>query len=232
MKPALAPAPAKPTRSRGRRNLLAALVGVLIIAACAGGVYLAFFAHGSPPNNGSQNPIPGTNVLFSDPLTSNANGWSDTSGHCFFQDNAYYIENGFICYAPAGNFGDANITVQAKQVAGSIRYGYGIVFRRTSTGNWYEFDIDSNRHWAFFKSVNGTESTIVDFTSNSAIKGGLNIVNTLLVQAKGSHFVFSVNGAEVGEADDTAFSSGQSGLSAGGPDVEVAYTNFEITAAS
>jgi hypothetical protein len=129
------------------------------------------------------------------------------------------------------NCSDGNITVQAKQVAGSLREGYGIVFRRTSTGTWYEFDIDGNRHWAFYKNVNGTGTAIVDFAPSPAIKGGLNTVNTLMVQAKGSHFVFFVNGTKVGEADDTTFSSGLSGLSASGP-IEVAYTNCEITAAS
>lgn len=228
MKPSLAPAPAKPGRSRRRRNLLS-LVVIIIIAACAGG-YVIFLGHGRQSNNSSQTPNSGTNVLFSDPLTSNANGWA-SDAHCFFQDNTYHIKDNFLCYAPAGNFSDANITVQAKQVAGSLRYGYGIVFRRTSTGNWYKFDIDGNSQWAFFKSVKGTETAIVDFAPSPAINGGLNTVNTLKVQAKGSHFEFFVNGTDVGGADDTTFTSGLSGLAAGGP-IEVAYTNFEITAAS
>jgi hypothetical protein len=230
MQPALAPAPAKPARqsSRRRRNLISLIVFIVLVAACAGWGYLAFSSRGITTSNNALPP----NVLFSDSLASNANGWGDNNGHCFFQDNAYHIKNNYICYAPAGDISDANVTVQAKQVAGSLLYPYGIVFRRTSTGNWYEFDIDSNSKWTFVKTVNETTTTLIDYTPNTAIKGGLNTVNTLRVQIKGTHFVFFVNGTQVGQADDTTFASGLTGLSAGGDATEVAYTNFEITKAS
>ncbi len=230
MQPALAPAPAKPARqsSRRRRNLISLIVFIVLVAACAGWGYLAFASHGQPTTNTA---LP-SNVIFSDPLTSNANGWGDSNGHCFFQDNSYHIKNNYICYAPAGNITDANVTVQVEQVAGPLLYPYGIVFRRTSTGNWYEFDIDSNSKWTFVKTVNETTTTIVDYTPNAAIKGGLHTLNTLLVKIKGTHFEFFVNGTQVGQADDTTFASGKIGLSAGGAATEVAYTNFEIDKAS
>jgi hypothetical protein len=231
------PAPTPPARKSGgaRRVFLVTgiVVGLLvvIIAVCVGSALLINFTQASLKANSAQAPVPGTNVLFSDPLTSNTNGWSDNTSHCFFQDNAYHIKSSFYCLAPAGNIGDAIITVKAEQVAGSLLYLYGIVFRRVSTGNWYEFDIDSNGKWAFFKIVNDTAYRLVDYTPNAAIKGGLNTINTLLVQAKGAHFVFSVNGTQVGKTDDSTFASGRAGLSAGGADTEAAYTDFEITAA-
>lgn len=184
-------------------------------------------------NQVAATPTTNETILFKDPLTSNANGWLDSNGRCYFQDQAYHIKD-YICYAPVGDISDANITVQAKQVAGPLIYPYGIVFRLDSSSrNWYEFDITSNSHWLFRKVLQGVASLLVPYTPNAAIKGGLNTTNTLRVQAKGTHFVFFVNGTKVGEAVDTDFSNGLAALCAVGIDtqVEVAYNNFEITAA-
>lgn len=238
------PAPLPPRKSRSGLIIGMLLVVVVLLVSGLGIALYALNARNqqgqagagatatSPLTTPSPTATPGGTILFQDPLTSNANGWLDSNGHCFFQDNAYHIKNSYYCLAPAGNIADANISVQAKQVAGSLRYPYGIVFRRASSGNWYEFDIDSNSKWVFFKVVNGTLSTLVNYTPNAAIKGGLNTAKSLMVQAKGSHFVFFVNGTNVGDADDSTFASGSSGLSAGGPDTEVAYNNFLITTGS
>ncbi|HLW00651.1 MAG TPA: hypothetical protein VKT82_18485 [Ktedonobacterales bacterium] len=220
------PAEPAPRRSRSKRNLISALVFILIIAACAGWTYLAFFSHGN--QTAGNPPVPGANVLFADPLNSDTSGWSYDTNHCLFKDNAYHVKNSIVCFAPAGNIGDADISVQAKQVAGPLLAGYGISLRRESRGNRYDFDIDGNSQWAFFQVVNDTATALVDFTPNAAIKGGLNTINTLRVEAKGSHFVFFVNGTQVGEADDTTFASGEAGLGVSGTSTEVAYTNFEI----
>lgn len=234
--PALSGQPAgKPRRTR--RMLLYILSTTLIVVLCAGCTFAILFVQAAHKTSfATATPFPGTTpgptILFQDPLTNDTNGWGDTNGNCFFQDQAYHIKDNYICYAPAGIISDANISVQARQVAGSLVEPYGIVFRQTSTKNWYEFFIDSNSQWVFDKVVNGTLVALVKPTPNAAIKGGLNTVNTLLVQTKGAHFEFFVNGTNVGEANDTAFTSGQAGLAAGGEGVEVAFNNFQITAAN
>jgi hypothetical protein len=207
--------------------ILACILGV-------GGLY--FIGTQVAPKKGiaTITPFPGTTpgatILFQDPLTSNTGDWvNDTN--CFFQDSAYHIKDNFVCFAHAGNISDANITVQAKQVAGSLREPYGISFRKAATNAWYDFDITSDSEWFFGKVVNGKEVTLIHYTRNAAIKGGLNTSNTLLVQAKDSHFVFYVNGTKVGQADDATYTSGLVGLSAGGSDTEIAYNNFQITKA-
>ncbi|HEY7350541.1 MAG TPA: hypothetical protein VH599_19690 [Ktedonobacterales bacterium] len=240
---AVGPVPAMPSRktSRARRIFLYGGLSVGLIAfgaaLCLGGlIFLGLQQQANLKKSvATATPFPGTaagaTILFQDALTSNINSWPEES-HCSFHDNAYHIKNNFACFAPAGNFGDENITVQAKQVAGSLRYAYGIVFRRTNKSNWYEFDIDGNSEWVFIKVVNEKVSMLVHFTLNAAIKGGLNTTNTLRVQAKGAHFEFYINGTKVGKADDTTFSSGKSGLVANGDGTEVAYNNFQITGAS
>lgn len=223
---------ARPARkSRRKRKFLFAAIIILVVA--AGAIY-GYYTLGIPGHlvSGSTT-IPGTNtVLFSDPLTTNINNWSSDSSHCFFEANAYHIKNNSVCYSSAGSIGNASISVQAKQVAGSPLLPYGLVFRSGGKGNWYEFDIDSNGSWDFVKVVNDTTSEIVHSTPNKAIKSGLNTTNTLMVQIKGSHFVFFVNGAQVGQADDTTFSSGETGLAVLGASTEVAFNNFKITTIS
>jgi hypothetical protein len=71
---------ARPVRRSGRktRNLIFAAIITFVIAACAVSGYFYFGAPSHPANSNSS--IPGiTNILFSDPLTSNTNGWSNDS---------------------------------------------------------------------------------------------------------------------------------------------------------
>lgn len=222
---------AKPGQRRRRkwRNLLLAAVATFLIAACG---IAGYFVFGFPgPQTRSSSAIPGSNsVLFSDPLTTDNNGWSSDGSHCFFQNLAYHVKNNIVCYSSVGSIGDATISVQVKQVAGSLLLPYGLVFRRVSQGNWYEFSIDSTGNWSFSKAVNNQQTlAIVTSTPNTAIKPGLNASNTLLVQAKGAHFVFFFNGTQVGQADDRTFASGGIGLLATGTATEVAFNNIKIT---
>jgi hypothetical protein len=223
-------ATAKPgyRRSRKWRNLLIAAVATFLIAACIVSGYYVFGLSG--PQTRSLPAIPGPHsVLFSDPLTTNINGWSSDINHCFFQDLAYHVKNNIVCYSSVGSIGDATISVQVKQIAGSLLLPYGLVFRRVSQGNWYEFTIDSTGNWSFSKAANQQTLAIIDSTPSTAIKPGLNTTNTLLVQAKGAHFVFFVNGTQVGQTDDSTFASGEIGLTATGAATEVAFNNIKIT---
>lgn len=63
-----------------------------------------------------------------------------------------------------------------------------------------------------------------------AIEIGPRQSNTLEVRAQGSHFVFFVNGAQVGTADDTTLPRvGEIALRAAG-NAEVVFTDLTITA--
>jgi hypothetical protein len=225
-----------PRKSRTGLIIGSLAVVVVLLLGGLGVILLTSNSHNQPGTTGvgvtattalTPSPTPTPTPLFQDPLTSNANGWSNDS-NCFFQGGAYHIKDGFICYAPADSVGDAAISVDVKQLSGPLLNPYGLVFRRTSTGNYYEFDIDGNGKWAFFRTVNNTGTRLVDYTANAAIKKGLNATNTLMVQEKGSHFTFFVNGTQVGNSDDPTFPSGISGLEAY-DSIEVAFNNFLIT---
>ncbi|HZC79636.1 MAG TPA: family 16 glycoside hydrolase, partial [Ktedonobacterales bacterium] len=205
-------------RQQNRRGIIAGAVTLVLIGTL---VVIAVVASKSGGTNAS-------NVIYSNALTSAASDWS-TGGQCNFASDGYHIKNGFICYAPAGDLGDATATVDVKQLSGSTTAAdYGIALRRTSQGNYYQFGIDGNSEWDFGKVVGGTFKSLVDPTSNAAIHGGLNTANTLQVVAKGSHFDFFVNGTKVGQADDTTFASGKSGLFVS-EQAEAVFTNLKIT---
>lgn len=196
--------------------------GIIFLNNQAGGVTL-----GSLTIGGAGTGPGGGTLIYQDALNgSTKSDWTGDS-NCFFGSGGYHINAAFICYSPADKVGDGVTTVSVKQTSGPITYGYGLVIRRPSKGNYYEFLIDSNGKWLFDKVVNGTTTDIAPFTANSAIKTGLNQPNTLSVSAKGSHFVFSVNGTQVGIADDTTFTSGDTGLS-GNNGIEVVFTDLSI----
>jgi hypothetical protein len=205
-------------RTQNRFRIIAAVITLVVIGAV---IAVAALTSKSGGTNAS-------NVIYSNALTSASSDWS-TGGQCNFANDGYHIKNGFICYAPAGDLGDATATVDVKQLSGSTTAAdFGIALRRTSQGNYYQFGIDGNSEWDFGKVVGGTFKNLVDPTSNAAIKGGLNTTNTVQVVAKGGHFDFFVNGTKVGQADDTTFASGKSGLFVS-DQAEAVFTNLKIT---
>ena len=233
-----APAPFPPTPPRKSRAGLIIGILVAVIVLLGGGLGFALFARGSsgPVGNttASATTAPSATatasetVFFHDPLTSNANGWSNDNTHCFFANGSYHIKGNYLCFSPAGNIGDASISVDVKQVAGPPTWAYGLALRHPSSGNFYEFAIASNGQWDFSKVVGAKRTRIIDFTASAAIKQGINVVNRLLVRARGSHFEFFINGVQVGQADDTTFSTGVSGVVSSGDPIEVAFNNFTI----
>ena len=226
--------PAQPPKRNLSGCLIGCLVVVLLVVALGAGGFI--FLRNQPNGvvlggvtiGGNATAPGGGKIIYQDALNgSTKTDWADDS-NCFFGDGGYHIKAAFICYAPSDKVGDGVTTVTVKQISGPITYGYGLVIRRPSKGNYYEFLIDANGKWLFDKVVNGQTTDIVKFTANSAIKTGLNQGNTIAVQAKGSHFVFSVNGTQVGTADDTTFTSGDTGLS-GNDGIEVVYTSLIIS---
>ena len=214
-----------------KKFLLLSLLGMCMIflpaAACCG--IGGSIGGSSTPTTGIPPATATPNlVIYQDALdgSTQANWTSDSN--CFFGSGGYHIKGSFICYAPSDQVGDGVVTVSVKQLSGAVTDGFGLVFRRPSAGNYYEFLIDANGKWFFSKVVGGTSTTIVDFTPNSAVTKGLNQVNTISVQSQGSHFVFSVNGTQVGTSDDTTFTTGDTGLS-GNDNIEVVYTNLTIS---
>jgi len=230
-----------PPPRKSRTGLIVGIsvgVAVFLILAVAGGAALVFLRSGqsaapaTPTTTAAlPSPTPQETVLFQDPLTSDTNNWNTDAPFCHYAGGGYEV-SGAICFAPAGILTDANVSVDVQAIKAGSQDTFGIALRRASQGNFYVFEIDSNSNWDFVKVVNNSNVTpIVDTTQNTAIKGGLNVTNTLLLRAKGSHFDFYINGTKVGQADDSTYPSGKIGLSAV-QNMQAVFNNIKVTTSS
>ena len=184
----------------------------------------------APTVAGSGTATPVNNLIFSDALTANVNGWANDQ-HCFFRTDGYHVKgNGdsWECFAPTDVPNDFSAQVRVKQIVGASTDGYGIVFRRASQGNEYLFLIDGNGHWSIQKCSASSCSILADWSSSGGvIHPGLDKENVVKVNASGSHFVFFANGKQIGRINDSSFTSGDLGLTSGARN-EVVFTNLVI----
>lgn len=239
-------APPPPPPPRRRDSLVAIIASVLVVIALitVGGAALVLSqnrsASGTPGAQTSYSSTsaagvattptvtPAVNVLFQDNFTSNTSGWSNDS-HCFYASDGYHVRDGYICYAPAGEMSDIVVSANIKQVAGETNWFYGVVVRRASKGNFYALYIDSNGEWKFSKDVNDQRTDLIPYVHTSAVNTGLNASNNLSIRAQGSHFVFLINGAQVGHFDDSTFDRGWSGVEGNSEgQVEIVVTQFTL----
>lgn len=233
----LAPLPERKSRTGLIVGIIVAVV--VVLALCSGGTLLALRSLAQTPSAAetvtaasgtatpAASPTPPQTVIYTNTFASDDAAWLDEPGHCFLKSDGYHVTNTWACYAPVGVQTDVNISVKAEQISGPTNWPYGIIFRRASLGNSYQFMVDSNGEWVFFKCVSDSCKPLVDYTANSVIRGGLNTPNTLEVHISGSHFDFFVNGTKVGSSDDTAFTSGKVGLVAT-KNVDAAFTDLVI----
>jgi hypothetical protein len=213
--------------------ILALLLGAGLLLRGSLGINRAHTSVGATPAGQSHMAVtpetatafPGT-TLYQSSLKGAAGGWVNDS-HCLSKSDGYHITGAYLCYAPVTQQGNVDITVTAKQLSGPVSLLYGIVFRASGKGNYYLFAIDANGKWALAKLHNNTTSYLIQPTASAAIKGTLNQTNVLEIRAVGSHFSLFVNGKQVGQASDSAYSAGLIGLTSEGG-VEIVYADIRI----
>lgn len=209
------------------RAALIAAIALFVISGLAVTVY-ALSNAGSGAGHIDQvvaTPTPVETVVVQDTLATNTLGWPKTD-HCFFQDGSFHIKDNRYCYA-GKSYTDARVTVQATQLSGPTDSPYGIVFRVSSLGNFYGYEVNADGSWFVWKCVKSDCTKIVPVTQTTKLQSGVGQVNTLSVLMQGSHFEFFINGDKVGTADDDTFTSGNVGLEAG-KGIEVAFSNLSI----
>lgn len=98
------------------------------------------------------------------------------------------------------HFGDFDLRVEARAVAGPIDNGYGVVFRLQNKDNtaleddnYYLFLISSDGYYRVSRAFDGNERIISDWIPSPLINQGLDAANRLRVVARGDQFSFSVN---------------------------------------
>jgi hypothetical protein len=164
-------------------------------------------------------------VNVEDDFSFNRNYWPVGSDQGQYGSSNLAIKNGkldfmlesvencwYWWYPDIPSFSDFDASIDVRRIDGSVTGDYGITLRTNGDDDsFYYFAInDANQEFAFYLYQYDSWTTIVDWTANPVIGVGSN--NRIEVSAKGSHFVFIINGIEVGQADNASLSSGKLGV--------------------
>ncbi len=220
--------------------ILGILGGIILLAIIAGGaLYAIGKGNGTAQNNSNPTATTGTTgpaptatssaqVLINDPLTSDTGQWANDS-HCTIKPDGYHIKDNYECFAPVQTPANFDMKVTVSQAAGNNTDPSGMLWHADEQGVEYDFVIYGDGDWTVLKCTSLSScNPIVSSRASSAIHQGLNQKNTIEVQATGSHFVFLINGTQVGQVNDSSLTATHCGLFAGGS-VEAVFTNFIIT---
>jgi len=175
-------------------------------------------------------PTPVEPITYQAPLSSATRNWP-ISGHSFFANGGYELSGAWISYAPANTFSDGVVSVQMRQLSGPADQFYGLLVRGANNNLYYFFGVNGSQQWTFSLVTDGNGKPLVAPTTDSHIATGPNASNTIALRANGGHFVFYVNGAQVGQSDDSAIPSGSLGLANTVGALSVVYNNFTVTGA-
>ena len=111
-----------------------------------------------------------------------------------------YLEAQFETGKPCSGKDSYGLLMRAPdQPSGVISSGY--VFGFSCDGKYRAYRID-----------NGQFTSLINWSSNPALKAGPNQVNTMGIRAKGEKFQLYANGVQVAEFTDTVYSTGYFGL--------------------
>jgi hypothetical protein len=127
---------------------------------------------------------------------------------------------------------DCYVSVEGRQISGSEYAEYGLIIRQSDAGD-YSFGIDEGTGEFYFGIYYDEDYTfLIDYTESDTIRQGG--VNTLAVEAVGSHFTLYINGEQVGEADDATLSSGVAAVMIALDEKDdtaiIEFDNFEVYA--
>jgi hypothetical protein len=146
---------------------------------------------------------------------------NDGSGFLRYLNNDTYMYGWEFWHEPPATGNTSSLTatlaspftIQVKKVTGAADAGFGLMFYEQDSSNLYRFIIATNGKYQLEKRVSGTWSTLVGWTTSSAIAQG-NQVNTLSVwQPSAGQISVSINGMIVISAfSDVTFSAGKIGL--------------------
>lgn len=167
-------------------------------------------------------------VKYQNSLETAAPSWPRSS-RSYFSNGGYELNGNWISFSPVKATSDGTFSVRMRQLGGPSDQFYGLVFRSPDSNHFYFYGIDQNQQWTFTTIQNGNSTPIVAPTTASQIAPGFNANNTISVSATGSHFVFSINGAQVGQANDSTFATGSAGLINTSGNMQVVYNDFTVS---
>jgi hypothetical protein len=103
----------------------------------------------------------------------------------------------------------------ASACSGKDRYGLVVRTTRDEGGNYsnyYIFGISCDGSYYLSKSIINEQTSLIDWTSNSAIKAGPEQINNLAIRMEGDRIVLFANGVRLAEITDDTYADGKFGL--------------------
>jgi hypothetical protein len=185
-------------------------------------------------------------TVLDEHFTDNGRGWlnpPDLSAR--FTSGAYRLlsrGSGHVAVAApvVGSFGDVEVTATFQRNGGLAGGGYGVIVRdaeatardgQTQSGRYYVFGISDVGYVGIWRREEDHWVALLPWTPSVAVRRG-EVANELTVRAVGPRFMFTVNGVEVGVAEDRALAEGGVGLfaKAGDRDAlqDVSVTHFSV----
>ncbi|MBZ0301897.1 MAG: hypothetical protein K8J31_19265 [Anaerolineae bacterium] len=139
-------------------------------------------------------------VLYATGFDDRLDDWERYDGRLSAQmaDSALRIDVGASQSLPFSTsrfyFGDFDLTVRARPLAGPLDNGYGVIFRAQDSRNYYVFLISSDGYYQVRRALDGQPKVLSDWIPSTLIVQGLDADNELRVVAQGETFQFFVNG--------------------------------------
>ena len=226
------------TSPRGKLQIASA-AGLIIFLFIACGVIIALGAWAGffREQNATATIISQTSILFADDFSDPNSGWptlENDQAKYSYQPDGYHIlvhQSNSAPWAKTNRQDDnASLIVDAAALSNSSGF-YGLICRIQDNGSFYYFIVQNNGVFAIGKIKDEVLQPLVEWTANNAIRQG-NQTNRLRADCDGSALRFYVNDVFLGEANDSDFTSGYSGLIANALDTQsfdVVFNNFQIT---
>lgn len=178
-------------------------------------------------------------VLFQDAFEHASSGWDRYQGADYradYVDGTYRIEvllpNTDAWSTPELSFGDAQIEVDARKVAGPDDNLFGVLCRYQDGSNFYFLLISSDGYAGIGIQRQGEARLLTSeaMLPHPAVARGGNL-NHLSARCLGTHLELVVNGASVASASAAEWLRGDVGLIAGAydePGVVIEFDNFSV----
>jgi hypothetical protein len=157
-------------------------------------------------------------------------------------NGAYRLEvdaaEGFYWSLAGQRFGDGSYVVTARQTAGPLDSGYGMVLRAEGEQeSFYLLEISGDGYVWIGRCDQGCAETVTlvgdGWFFSPAVHRGRDVANTLRVEASDANLAFYVNNVEVGRVADDTLLEGDIGLfveALGEGGIVVAFDDFQVWA--
>ncbi|GLV57357.1 hypothetical protein KDH_41930 [Dictyobacter sp. S3.2.2.5] len=261
------PAPVKPGLKPWMRNTIALVIVCVVLASIAGGLLFSQHQNTTQGNQQTNTTAAGNaandpatmasatanaNVLVSDPLSKNINGWrTDPANLYAFKGNAYHIavqnNKGSGAILPQKTFdGPLTYRITMQEVKGDDNdpnNTFGMLLRfnqqqkngKTNT-TFYTFEVtnvkgkeyqfwryDDSQQNPWIQVKNGTLPTGNEFHQGKQ-------ANTIAIAMNGDRFTVTVNGKKLSKVfQDGTYKNGSVGMIVNKDGTEVAFTNLLLT---